>query len=94
MSKPKHVDPPVTLTLGSRYKVRSLASREATLETSGVFRGIVSVGTIDGIAMEVEEGDMKGKIRVLPTHMVLAIDIVEAAKKEEEASENLDMHYT
>lgn len=85
---------PPTLTIGSRYRLRSLASREAVLETIGVFRGVVSVGTIDGLAMEVAEGDMKGKVRVVPTHMVLAIDILEAVKREEESTDDAAMHYT
>jgi hypothetical protein len=94
MAKAPKKEERVDLTLGSKYKIRSLASREAVLETSGTFRGVVSVGTIDGLAMEVADGDMKGKVRVIPTHMVLAIDILEAAKKEEEAVEDSDMHYT
>lgn len=97
MSKPKTAElPPVLLTLGSTYHVRSLASRESILETHGTFRGVVSVGTIDGLAMELGDshGPMKGKIRVIPTHMVTSIDIVEAAQKEETAPEGHDLHYT
>lgn len=88
-------DERVQLTLGSTYRIRSLASREAVLETTGTFKGVVSVGTIDGLAMELAEpSDMKGKIRVIPTHMVLAIDIIEAAAKEEETKDDAVMHYT
>lgn len=54
----------------------------------------MSLGTIDAIAMEMDSGDMKGKVRVIPTHMVLAIDIIEAVKKEEETAEDASMHYT
>lgn len=92
--KPKTPDA-VTLTLNSKYHVRSLASREAVLETTGVFKGVVSVGTIDGLAIEVDTPkELKGKIRVIPTHMVLAIDIIEAAKKDEEPKDEAVMHYT
>lgn len=87
-------DEKVRLTLGSRYHVRSLASREAVLETRGVFKGVVSVGTIDALALNVEDGDMKDKMRVIPTHMVLSIDILEAVKEEEEAADEAHMHYT
>lgn len=90
----KNADTP-QLTLGSKYHVRSLASREAVLDTTGTFRGVVSVGTIDGLAIEVETPkELKGKMRVIPTHMVLAIDILEAVKKEEEAKDEAVMHYT
>lgn len=94
--KPKKEETPVTLTLGSRYHVRSLASREAIQETRGVFRGFTSVGSIDGLAMEMDEThkELKGKLRVIPSHMVLSIDILEAAKKDEEKADELSMHYT
>ena len=94
--KPKKDEPPVTLTLGSKYHVRSLASREAITETRGTFRGFTSVGSIDGLAMELDEThkELKGKMRVIPSHMVLSIDILEAAKTDEEKSEDTSMHYT
>ena len=96
MVKPKKGEPPVHLTLGSKYHVRSLASREAVLETRGTFRGFVSVGSIDGVAMELDpsHGDLGGKMRVIPSHMVLAIDIVEAVKDEAEPTQLNDLHYT
>lgn len=86
----------VHLTLGSKYHVRSLASREAVLETKGTFRGFVSVGSIDGLAMELDEthAALAGKVRVIPSHMVLSIDIVEAAKSDEEKPDDVTMHYT
>jgi hypothetical protein len=94
-AKPKDDAPPIRLTLKSKYHVRSLASREAVLETRGTFRGVVSVGTIDGLAMELDEShaDLKGKTRVIPTHMVLSIDILEAVTEEEEKREDSVLHY-
>jgi hypothetical protein len=92
--KPKKDVNPVHLTLGSKYLVRSLASREAVLETRGTFRGFVSVGSIDGLALEVSDGELAGKLRVIPSHMVLSIDILEEAKTEDEKPEDLSMHYT
>lgn len=88
--------PPVHLTLGSRYHIRSLASREAVMDTRGVFLGFVSIGTIDGIAMELDpsHGELAGKTRVIPSHMVLAIDIVQAEKGEDVEREDVPMHYT
>ena len=94
--KPKKEETPVHLTLGSTYHVRSLASREAVLETRGTFKGFVSVGSIDGIAMELDGShkELAGKMRVIPSHVVLSIDIVEAAKSEDEKKDELSMHYT
>lgn len=95
MKSPKEANP-VHLTLGSKYHVRSLASREAVLETRGTFRGFTSVGSIDGLAMELDEThkELKGKMRVIPSHMVLNIDILEAAKSEDEKPDDVSMHYT
>lgn len=94
--KPTKDANPVHLTLGSKYHVRSLASREAVLETRGIFRGFTSVGSIDGLAIELDDTnkDMSGKLRVIPGHMVLSIDILEAAKGEDEKPDDAAMHYT
>lgn len=94
--KAKKDEPPVHLTLGSKYHVRSLASRESVQETRGTFRGFTSVGSIDGLAIEMDEThkELKGKLRVIPSHMVLSVDILEAATTEAEAKDELSMHYT
>ncbi|HWG90057.1 MAG TPA: hypothetical protein VNZ52_04330 [Candidatus Thermoplasmatota archaeon] len=83
----------ISLTLGSRYRILSLGSRDEMIESVGTFKGIVSVGTVDGVALELTDGPFKGKVRVIPSHVVLAIDILEAAKKEEEAEDEVHMHY-
>ncbi|MEA3199525.1 MAG: hypothetical protein QOE90_953, partial [Thermoplasmata archaeon] len=79
MKPPLTEESPPTLCVGSSYHIRSLASREAVLETHGTFKGVVSVGTIDALAVELGEHhkELKGKIRVIPSHMVTSIDIVE-----------------
>lgn len=95
-TKKKEESPP-TLTIGSKYHIRSLASREAVLDTHGTFKGVVSVGTIDALALELDaqhHKDMAGKIRVIPSHMVTSIDIVEAVAKDKEPEDLNDLHYT
>lgn len=86
----------ISLTLGSKYRVLSLGSREEVITSRGTFKGIVSIGTIDGMAIELDDSheDMKGKLRVIPSHVVLAVDILEAAAREEAAKEDLNVHYT
>lgn len=91
-----HPQPP-PMTIGSSYHVRSLGSRDVMIETKGKFLGIVSVGTIDGLALELDKAahpDVAGKTRVIPTHMVLAIDVIEQAAAPEESAEEAHMHYT
>lgn len=71
------------LTVGSKYLVKSVLTREQTQETEGVFRGITTVGTNDSILMELggKAGPLKGKMRIIPTHMVVSIDVLEVAEK-------------
>jgi hypothetical protein len=84
------------LTLGSKYLVRSILTREQTLETEGVFKGITTIGTNDALVMELgsKAGQQKGKLRVIPTHMVVSIDILESVRPAEEKREDENLHYT
>jgi hypothetical protein len=81
------------LTVGSKYIVRSLESKDKPLLTMGVFKGYTAIGGDDAICIELDEmhDKLAGKIRVIPCHMIMAIDVMSAAepeeKKEEEASQ-------
>jgi hypothetical protein len=72
------------LTRGSKYRIESLESREKPLITNGEFKGYTVIGHDDAICMEMDDshGDLKGKYRLIPTHMVVAIDVITAAKDE------------
>jgi hypothetical protein len=85
----------IQLTLGSKYLIKSVMTREAVLETEGTFRGITTIGTNDALVMELgaAAGKLKGKLRVIPTHMVVSIDIVESAKTVEKKAEDENVHY-
>jgi hypothetical protein len=82
------------LTIGSKYKIRSLESREKPLVSQGTFKGYTAFGHDEAICLELDEshGEGKGRIRVIPSHMVIAIDVLSAAEdkdvkdKEAEAS--------
>jgi hypothetical protein len=69
------------LTLGSKYLIKSILTREQTMETEGTFKGVTTVGTSDALVMELgpKAGPLKGKIRLIPSHMIVSIDILEAA---------------
>ena len=81
----------IRLIEGSEYEVQSLGSRETPLVTKGIFRGYTMVGN-HAEAMCIELGSshkkFQGKIRVIPTHMILAIDIVKEGVEEEEEEED------
>ena len=86
----------IHLTVESKYKVTSAGTRDENLVTTGVFKGYVSVGSGDGLAIEMDKGhgEMKGKLLVIPSHMILSIDILEAKVEVEEKHEETDIHYT
>jgi hypothetical protein len=76
------------LIKGSKYRIVSLETREKPLLTHGVFKGYAAIGHDEGICMELDEShkESKGRTRIVPTHMILAIDVIETAEKEEEAT--------
>jgi hypothetical protein len=78
--------PAIALTVGSKIRIRSAGSRDEALTSTGVFRGLVSVGGDNSLAVELNDTvkEEKGRIRLVPLNAVLAVDILEAAKPEEE----------
>ncbi|MCI4350362.1 MAG: hypothetical protein L3K15_02465 [Thermoplasmata archaeon] len=78
--------PSIVLTAGSKVKVRSAGTRDDALVSTGVFRGLVSVGGDNSLAVELDGTvkEEKGKIRLIPLNALLALDVLEAAKPEEE----------
>lgn len=76
------------LTKGSKYRVVSLETREKPLVTHGVFRGYAAIGHDEGICLELDEShkESAGRTRIVPTHMIIAIDVIESAEKKEEAA--------
>ena len=83
-SNPKK--PAIALTPGSHVRVRSAGPETSTIDSSGTFRGLVSIGGDNAIAIELDSdhGSEKGRIRLVPIPAILTIDILEAAKPEEE----------
>jgi hypothetical protein len=78
--------PTIALTPGSRVKVRSAGPDDTAIVSTGTFRGLVSIGGDNILAIELEagDGDVAGRIRLVPIPALLAIDIIEVAKAEEE----------
>jgi len=78
--------PAIAFTPGSRVILRSAGPDEQAIVSTGVFRGLVSIGGDNAVAIELDgsDGDEKGRVRLVPVPALLAVDIVEAAKPEEE----------
>jgi hypothetical protein len=81
--------PTISLTPGSRVRVHSAGAREEPFVSVGLFRGLVSVGGENSMAIEIEErarkaGRAEEGIRLIPLNAIMAIDILTSAKPEEE----------
>ena len=92
MNKEKKME----LTEGSVYKITSLGGRDQLIESQGTFKGFISIGVDEtGLLMELNEdhGDLKGKIRIIPLHVMLLVDVL-SAKDDEKKDEYKGMsHY-
>jgi hypothetical protein len=78
--------PAIALTPASKVRVHSAGPDEEALISLGTFRGLVSIGGDNALAIELDgpPAEEKGRIRLVPIPAILAIDILEAAKPEEE----------
>jgi len=84
------------LTEGSVYKIISLGSRDNLIETEGVFKGFISIGVDEtGLLMELNSshGDMAGKMRIIPLHVILLIDVLDVKEEEKKDDYKGISHY-
>ncbi|HYS71401.1 MAG TPA: hypothetical protein VEM95_03170 [Thermoplasmata archaeon] len=88
-------EPPIVLTKGSRYRIQSVETREKPMVSHGVYRGLGAIGPDDAICLELDQshGELAGKIRLIPTHMIISVDVVEQVEeKKEKAKEPKAMY--
>lgn len=73
-------DDAIILTEGSQYRVKSLEARDKPMETVGVFKGYAAVAHDTAIVMELENplGEGKAMLRLIPSHMIISIDVLKA----------------
>ncbi len=73
------------LTIGSKYIIRSLESRDKPLISQGIFKGYTALAHDDAICIELDGSDKesKGRTRIIPAHMVIAIDVLSAVEGKE-----------
>jgi hypothetical protein len=84
------------LTNGSKYKIFSLGGRDNILESEGYFEGYMNIGVDEiGLLLKLSEnhGEMVNKIRIIPLHVILAIDILEAKPNDDNKDEREMPHY-
>ena len=84
------------LTEGSVYKITSIGARDNVLETEGTFKGFISIGVDEtGLLMELStnHGDLAGKIRIVPLHVILLVDVLESKENEKKDYDKGMSHY-
>jgi hypothetical protein len=85
------------LTEGSRYKIISIGGRDSSLETEGIFQGYATIGIEEaGLVIELctEHGESKDKIRIVPLHAILVIDVLDEKEHHgKEDSKEPSNHY-
>ncbi len=92
MSKDKKME----ITEGSVYKITSLGGRDNVLETEGTFKGFISIGVDEtGLLIELSQshGDMAGKIRIVPLHVILLVDVLDLKENEKKEEDKGVSHY-
>ncbi len=70
---------------GSRYKIISIGGRDSSLETEGVFRGYATIGIEEaGLVIDIspEKSGEAEKLRIVPLHAILAIDVLDVKPHE------------
>ncbi len=85
------------LVEGSRYKIISIGGRDSSLETEGVFKGYATIGIEEaGLVIDLckEHEKSEEKIRIVPLHAILAIDVLDAKQHEPKGEDGeLSGHY-
>jgi len=88
--------PEMELTDGSKYNIISIGGRDSSLETKGIFKGFMTMGIDEiGLIMKLDkdQGDMTGKLRIVPLHAVLAIDVLDAKPNRKKDDSKEMPHY-
>jgi hypothetical protein len=72
-------------------------NKEKKMElTEGTFKGFISIGVDEtGLLMELSKshGEMAGKVRIVPLHVLLLIDVLSAKEDEKKDDDRGVSHY-
>jgi hypothetical protein len=85
------------LVVGSVYRVTSIGTKDKPIVSEGVFKGYLALGgNADAICLELGKlhKQLAGKLRFIPTHVILTIDVLESIEREdEEEREKTERYY-
>lgn len=88
-------DEAIVLTPGSLYKIKSLEAKDKPMETVGIFKGYAAIAHDTAVVMQLEKqlNDESSRIRLIPAHMILSIDVLKAEEEKEEAEKDTNAVY-
>ncbi len=88
-------DEAVVLTPGSLYKIKSLEAKDKPMETVGIFKGYAAIAHDTAVVMQLEKqlNDEAARIRLIPAHMILSIDVLKAEEEKEETEKDTNAVY-
>lgn len=75
---------------GSRYKILSIGGRDSSLETEGIFKGYATIAIEEaGLVIEIQPSQQgaEEKLRIVPLHAILAIDVLDVKQHERKVEE-------
>ena len=84
------------ITIGSKYRIMSASNGDQTLVSVGEFRGYAAFSNETALVLRLDdsEGQEGGRIRFLPYHAIVAIDVLELApKKVQEQKDDNRVYY-
>jgi len=89
MSKSEEEEP-VQLTEESFCTIHSLGDRNNMIVTKGIFKGYSRFGMGEALSIELDDsyGELAGKIRLIPSHVILSIDLLEIAEEKDKEQES------
>lgn len=87
--------PEIELTNGSEYRIYSIGGRNMMMESKGVFEGYITIGVEEiGLLLRLQtEDDMNDKIRIIPLHAVLALDVIQMKEADATKDDTEMPHY-
>jgi hypothetical protein len=76
---------------GSTYQITSLGSKENPIISTGKFIGYAAVGNSDAVCIELDKSHKKlaGKKRMIPTHMIMTLDIINEVKDSDKPEKDI-----
>jgi len=71
-----------SLVRGSVYRFTSAGAGELAVVTEGVFLGYVPFGDESAVSVRISEGELAGRIRLIPCNTIFFVDVIKQEREE------------